>query len=230
MPTQEFVPYATAPGANVQAQATYAAAATTATGQVSGIASSEIFNKIWRQACFVACCVSNMIYNTLAVDVLDNGDTTEYTAKLTAAIKALAAPPIGEVSFYAKNSAPTGYLECNGASLSTTTYAALFAVIGYTFGGAGASFSLPDLRGQFVRGWSHGLSPDAGRAFGSAQTDEFKSHTHTVAFYSDNSGNIGPGHGGSTASINSPITSSGTGGAGETRPLNIALLAIIRYT
>jgi hypothetical protein len=39
-------------------------------------------------------------------------------------------------------------LLCDGASLSTTTYAALYAVIGYTYGGSGASFSVPDLRGR----------------------------------------------------------------------------------
>jgi microcystin-dependent protein len=41
---------------------------------------------------------------------------------------------------------PSGFLECDGSSVSTSTYAALFAVIAYTYGGAGASFLLPDLR------------------------------------------------------------------------------------
>ena len=41
---------------------------------------------------------------------------------------------------------PSGFLECNGQSVSTSTYAALFAVIGYTYGGSGASFLLPDLQ------------------------------------------------------------------------------------
>jgi len=40
---------------------------------------------------------------------------------------------------------PSGFLECDGASVSTSTYAALFAVIGYTYGGSGANFNLPDL-------------------------------------------------------------------------------------
>ena len=43
-------------------------------------------------------------------------------------------------------SIPSGFLECDGSSVSTSTYAALFAVIGYTYGGAGASFNLPDCR------------------------------------------------------------------------------------
>jgi microcystin-dependent protein len=45
---------------------------------------------------------------------------------------------------------PSGFLECNGASVSTATYAALFAVIGYTYGGSGASFNLPDLQDRTI--------------------------------------------------------------------------------
>ena len=45
---------------------------------------------------------------------------------------------------------PSGFLECNGASVSTSTYASLFAVIGYTYGGSGASFNLPDLTDRTV--------------------------------------------------------------------------------
>ncbi|MEI8244351.1 MAG: phage tail protein [Lentisphaerota bacterium] len=52
---------------------------------------------------------------------------------------------------------PAGYLECDGASLSRTTYAALFAEILATHGAADAEhFNLPDYRGFFLRGWSHG--------------------------------------------------------------------------
>jgi microcystin-dependent protein len=47
-------------------------------------------------------------------------------------------------------SIPSGFLECNGASVSTSTYASLFAVIGYTYGGSGASFNLPDLQDKTV--------------------------------------------------------------------------------
>jgi len=60
--------------------------------------------------------------------------------------------PTGVVLPYAGSSAPNGWLFCFGQSLSTTTYAALFAVIGYTYGGSGGSFTLPDLRGRAVAG------------------------------------------------------------------------------
>ena len=61
--------------------------------------------------------------------------------------------PTGAVIYSAGSSAPTGFLKANGASISTSTYADLFAVIGYTYGGSGGSFNVPDLRGEFVRGW-----------------------------------------------------------------------------
>jgi microcystin-dependent protein len=47
-------------------------------------------------------------------------------------------------------SVPSGFLLCDGTSYSTTTYAALFAVIGYTYGGSGASFNIPDLQDKTV--------------------------------------------------------------------------------
>jgi microcystin-dependent protein len=47
-------------------------------------------------------------------------------------------------------SIPSGFLECNGQSVSTSTYAALFAVIGYTYGGSGGNFNVPDLTDRTV--------------------------------------------------------------------------------
>lgn len=88
----------------------------------------------------------------------------------------------GEVAFFARNTAPTGYLKANGAAVSRTAYATLFAAIGTTFGAGDGSttFNLPDLRGEFIRGWDDGRGVDSGRAFGSYQTDEIKSHKHTT--------------------------------------------------
>lgn len=47
---------------------------------------------------------------------------------------------------WSSSTVPSGFLECDGSSVSTTTYANLFAVVGYVYGGSGASFNLPDLR------------------------------------------------------------------------------------
>jgi microcystin-dependent protein len=60
------------------------------------------------------------------------------------------APLLGAVIAYAGTSAPTGWLFCFGQNVSRTTYAALFAVIGTTYGAGDGSttFGMPDLRGR----------------------------------------------------------------------------------
>ena len=75
---------------------------------------------------------------------------------------------VGQVIFTAGGVAPAGFLKCDGAVASRSTYAALFAVCGTTFGvGNGSTtFNLPDLRGEFVRGWDDGRGVDSGRALG----------------------------------------------------------------
>lgn len=87
--------------------------------------------------------------------------------------------PSGAVMTFAMNTAPTGWLKANGAAVSRTTYAALFSAIGTTFGvGNGSTtFNLPDLRGEFMRGWDDGRGVDSGRAFGSAQLDQMQKIT-----------------------------------------------------
>jgi len=97
----------------------------------------------------------------------------------TAFVKS-AAVPSGTIIMWGGATPPTGFLECNGASLSTVTYATLFGIIGYNFGGGGGAFSLPDMRGAFARGWDHGRGLDPGRALGTYQADTFASHNHSV--------------------------------------------------
>lgn len=90
--------------------------------------------------------------------------------------------PAGAVQLFAMNSVPAGWLECNGAAVSRTTYANLFAAIGtvYGVGNGVTTFNLPDLRGRFVRGFDNGKGTDPGRAFGSNQDDTNKSHNHVL--------------------------------------------------
>jgi len=90
----------------------------------------------------------------------------------------------GLVMGYAINAAaPAGWLYCNGASISTTTYANLFAVVGYSYGGSGASFSLPDYRGTFLRGYDNGRGLDHGgtRTPNAFQQTAIINHFHTVS-------------------------------------------------
>ena len=98
--------------------------------------------------------------------------------------------PSGTVLYFAGQTAPAGWLKANGAAVSRTAYAALFAAIGTTYGaGDGRStFNLPDLRGEFLRGWDDGRGVDAGRVFGSAQAHALQSHQHGLAVAADAAG------------------------------------------
>lgn len=80
---------------------------------------------------------------------------------------------VGTISIWPRSTAITGWAECDGAAISRTTYAALFGIIGTTYGtGDGSTtFNIPNLRGGFVRGWDHGAGVDPGRVFGSYQAD-----------------------------------------------------------
>lgn len=89
---------------------------------------------------------------------------------------------VGDVKMVATNFAPPGWLKCNGATVSRTQYPDLFAAIGTRFGAGDGSttFNLPDLRGEFVRGWDDGRGVDPGRGAGSAQAGQNASHNHTA--------------------------------------------------
>jgi hypothetical protein len=62
--------------------------------------------------------------------------------------------PTGSLMPYAGASAPTGYLLCDGAAISRTTFSALFALVGTTYGAGDGSttFNIPDLRGRVIAG------------------------------------------------------------------------------
>ena len=95
----------------------------------------------------------------------------------------------------ATTTAPSGYLKCNGAAVSRTTYADLFAIIGTTHGAGDGSttFNVPDLRGEFVRGWDDSRGVDSGRSFGSSQSGQNAQHNHTATATSTSTVND-PGH------------------------------------
>ena len=150
---------------------------------------------------------------------------------------------------------PPRTIKANGATISRVTYAKLFSVIGTTYGaGDGVNtFKLPDLRGEFIRGWDDGRGVDSGRTLGSYQSDAIQEHRHSTG--SDgktvenpstnyplngktingitygNSNQVGnSGYNSQTTSRAVPETSTGTiRTAAETRSRNIALMAIIKY-
>jgi microcystin-dependent protein len=149
--------------------------------------------------------------------------------------KPLTVIPRGIILPFAANTPPEGFLECNGSEISRTTYSGLFTLIGDVFGvGDGSTtFNIPDLRGEFIRGWDNSRGVDSGRSFGSSQLDIFKSHKHGLAngLYGGNAkgiafSNSNPATG--TYDANTQIGILAEGG-NETRPRNIALMYCIKY-
>jgi len=137
---------------------------------------------------------------------------------------------IGRIDYIPFSTVPYGYLKCNGATVSRTTYSNLFAKIGTIYGGGDGSttFNLPDLRGVFVRGLDESRGLDSGRTLGSYQDDELKAHAHGMIKSNLNNGNDTTTSGlGQTAS--GAIAYTQISGGAETRPKNIALMAIIKY-
>lgn len=99
---------------------------------------------------------------------MTNVATLQTAADLSASITAQGISslvPSGVVMAYAGASAPTGWLLCNGAAVSQTTYADLFAALSYAHGNpGGGSFNLPNYAGRFIRGRANGSANDPDRA------------------------------------------------------------------
>lgn len=84
----------------------------------------------------------------------------------------------GMIGFFAGQGSPVGgWLYCDGSSKSKTTYPALFNAIGYTYGGSGDSFNVPDLRAKFIFGSATAGSTTSAT---STNTSSESSHTHKV--------------------------------------------------
>jgi len=136
--------------------------------------------------------------------------------------------PTGSIITFPTNTVPIGFLECNGAVLSRTIYADLFAIIGTTYGYTSSSnFKLPDIRGEFIRGFDNGRGIDSGRSIGSYQVDEFKSHSHEQLAWK-----LGGQTTNSAYSVNGNTSTgyfTGATGGSETRPRNIAMMYCIKY-
>lgn len=175
--------------------------------------------------------------NEVTTAKIADGNVT--LAKLVTAVQQ-ALLPAGAVQAFAMNSAPAGWLAADGSNVNRTTYAALFAAIGTTYGAGDGSttFALPDLRGIFVRG--SGSQTISGitynKTFAAKEGDAFQGHHHFVTAMMGNTTWGAPAGGniyiGTTGTTSSPTTD-GTNGtprtASETRPANIAMLYCIKF-
>lgn len=146
--------------------------------------------------------------------------------------------PAGAVSAFAMTSVPSGWLECNGGAISREAYADLFNAIGTTwgFGDGVLTFNLPDLRGEFIRGFDNGRAVDSGRSFASSQAYAVENHQHAVpsnrfwvtgAIGSD--GAVDASHIVSTLDRTVANEDVQPYGGTETRPRNIAMMYCIKY-
>ncbi|MDQ0462641.1 microcystin-dependent protein [Caulobacter ginsengisoli] len=173
------------------------------------------------------------VFSSFGRSLVDDTDATGARSTLGAAADADVAvlqtavgAMSGMIAAFGMPTAPTGWLECNGASLLRADYPALFAAIGTTWGSAdGTHFTLPDLRGEFLRGYDHGKGTDTGRVFATAQADDLKAHTHTLPTNQTNMNSTG---GTTTGGASGSGSATGSTGGGETRPRNIAILYCIR--
>ncbi|WP_297323344.1 phage tail protein [uncultured Bartonella sp.] len=188
------------------------------------------------------------IYETVYHQALNNGSGGWFLSAPTPPQSI----PSGTIAMFAAPTAPSGWIQCDGRWLSRAQYPALFAAIGEWWGkGDGqTTFNVPDLRGQFLRGWDAGKGVDANRSFASWQDSQNKWHSHSGStsengehnhtygkWISQGSGPDGKNSWNWFAEINGYTSTAGrhshnftTNGDGgnEARPVNLAIQYIIK--
>jgi microcystin-dependent protein len=131
-------------------------------------------------------------------------------------------------------SIPSGFLLCDGTSYATASYAALFAVIAYTYGGSGANFNVPDLRDRTVVGVSAANSKTLAQSIGAntvtptgnisgntgattLTTNQIPSHSHSLVNRSSpNPGGVAP------AGSGNAMSNTGSTGGGQSHDHNLS--------
>lgn len=218
----QILPFSQGAGANVLTQDQWSADPQRVIGHQPGVARSALENKMGLQATAVAAGVAQFLANFQGTDVTDQLTPAQYSAIIVNALNsaglfATAAPGdsstraatcafvqatvgaainSGAVVYFPGTAPPSGYVKANGALLSRTTYANLWAYAqasgniaasdaAWTSGqfspGDGATtFRVPDLRGYHLRAWDDSRGIDSGRALGTVQQDAFQVHAHGV--------------------------------------------------
>jgi len=186
-----------------------------------------------------------------AAEITEGESNTAYVTPSGLAESGILADYTASIHWFATQITPSGFIKANGDTLSRITYAKLFEKIGITFGeGDGSTtFNVPDLRGEFIRGWDDGRGVDVDREFGSWQEDAIRNIVGDVtgtkeglfkdqgadfsgAFTNDKN-EISKSNGGSNK--NTLLSNVGFDAsrvvptAADNRPRNIALIAYIKY-
>ncbi|HCP6388614.1 TPA: tail fiber protein [Escherichia coli] len=194
MAKNDFKAFATDRNANVMSQEEWEALPALLSGFTAGKASSAQVNKVIRQASFIAAALAQFVSDKTQRDVLDNGDlpgfvellgsgfAVEYLSRknpfgdiksdgtVKTALENLglgegSALPVGAPVPWPSETPPTGWLKCNGAAFSAEEYPELAK--------AYPTNKLPDLRGEFIRGWDDSRGIDTGRSLLSGQAATF---------------------------------------------------------
>lgn len=165
--------------------------------------------------------------------------------------------PPGMITPYASTVIPAGWLSCDGAAVSRTTYVNLFLIIGTSYGSGDGSttFNLPDFRGRFLRGVSGATNNDPdktsrvalnsggniGNNIGSLQGESTGSHSHNLAIlagcFSGTSAGSSTSYLGGTGLWSAPpcgfftnnTTSILSNGGSESRPSNVYVNYLIKF-
>ncbi|EFA4805181.1 phage tail protein [Escherichia coli] len=202
MAKNDFKAFATDRNANVMSQEEWEALPALLSGFTAGKASSAQVNKAIRQASFIAAALAQFVSDKTQRDVLDNGDlpgfvellgsgfAVEYLSRknpfvdiksdgtVKTALENLglgegSALPVGVPVPWPSATPPTGWIKCNGAPFSAAQYPELAKVY--------PALKLPDLRGEFIRGWDDGRGVDSGRVVLTGQSQSVQQHTHDLA-------------------------------------------------
>ena len=261
MAKNDFKAFATGKNANVMSQEEWEALPALLSGFTAGKASSAQVNKVIRQASFIAAALAQFVSDKTQRDVLDNGDlpgfvellgsgfAVEYLSRknpfgdiksdgtVKTALENLglgegSALPVGAPVPWPSETPPTGWLKCNGAAFSAEEYPELAK--------AYPTNKLPDLRGEFIRGWDDGRGVDSRRAVLSTQEPTVGTFYVELAIISGtlsgsgakftDSVGIGSTSSNITVSNGNDQSVSGTVAVNpvDTRPRNIAFNYIVR--
>ncbi|EGA8719761.1 tail fiber protein [Escherichia coli] len=244
--TNDFKAFATDANANVTSQEEWETLTALKKGFSSGKASSAQVSKALRQPSTMAAVLGQFIANA-ELDALDDGDVDGLVAKLATAITTNlglgegSALPVGVPVPWPSATPPTGWLKCNGAPFSAEEYPELAK--------AYPTNKLPDLRGEFIRGWDDGRGIDPGRILLASQEHAMQNVTGSIGkiqLFKDlvisgpfrHNGNnylttgltavTGPNSGGSGVTTFDFDMSRVANTANETRPVNVAFNYIVR--
>ena len=172
---------------------------------------------------------------------IDSYSKTESDENFVKKIELKDSLPTGAYVLYSSNTnTPDGFLRCDGSALDKNTYAALFAVIGYTYGRSGDKFLLPNFSdGKFMRSIGGNAA-----ALGTVQQDAIRNITAKMTHNIGETGSLLSGAFKQTSYINRTAASStpylGVGAlefdaslvvptANENRPYNMAVVVLIKY-